>query len=329
MFERDTGRSAALLKQYQNSDFRSYVPGILAIFALLIFGQILRPGFVSAANISSILNQASVLAIVCIGQLVVIVGTGGIDLTTGACVSMGALVGSMFLNGEMSHLPAAILLTMGLGMAIGCVNGVGIQIFKIPALAMTLIMSTVVDGMTKAITKGKPSLNLPKLYKAIIGEPIIGRFCAIILITAVFVVLYEILLGKTKFGKSVYLMGSNSTAAKMCGLHTTLLAVSVYMLSGAMACLAGLILVGYVGSAQMGMGDTYTMLSIAAAVIGGAKVTGGKGTLLGAVIGSVVLMLLSTVLTSMGMPEGARQFSQGIILLAVLIANCRLPFYRQ
>ena len=322
MFERDTGRSAALLKQYQNSDFRSYVPGILAIFALLIFGQILRPGFVSAANISSILNQASVLAIVCIGQLVVIVGTGGIDLTTGACVSMGALVGSMFLNGEMSHLPAAILLTMGLGMAIGCVNGVGIQIFKIPALAMTLIMSTVVDGMTKAITKGKPSLNLPKLYKAIIGEPIIGRFCAIILITAVFVVLYEILLGKTKFGKSVYLMGSNSTAAKMCGLHTTLLA-------GAMACLAGLILVGYVGSAQMGMGDTYTMLSIAAAVIGGAKVTGGKGTLLGAVIGSVVLMLLSTVLTSMGMPEGARQFSQGIILLAVLIANCRLPFYRQ
>ena len=242
---------------------------------------------------------------------------------------MGALVGSMFLNGEMSHLPAAILLTMGLGMAIGCVNGVGIQIFKIPALAMTLIMSTVVDGMTKAITKGKPSLNLPKLYKAIIGEPIIGRFCAIILITAVFVVLYEILLGKTKFGKSVYLMGSNSTAAKMCGLHTTLLAVSVYMISGAMACLAGLILVGYVGSAQMGMGDTYTMLSIAAAVIGGAKVTGGKGTLLGAVIGSVVLMLLSTVLTSMGMPEGARQFSQGIILLAVLIANCRLPFYRQ
>ena len=185
---------------------------------------------------------------------------------------------------------------------------------------MTLIMSTVVDGMTKAITKGKPSLNLPKLYKAIIGEPIIGRFCAIILITAVFVVLYEILLGKTKFGKSVYLMGSNSTAAKMCGLHTTLLAVSVYMISGAMACLAGLILVGYVGSAQMGMGDTYTMLSIAAAVIGGAKVTGGKGTLLGAVIGSVVLMLLSTVLTSMGMPEGARQFSQGIILLAVLIA---------
>lgn len=124
-------------------------------------------------------------------------------------------------------------------------------------------------------------------------------------------------------------MGSNSTAAKMCGLHTTLLAVSVYMISGAMACLAGLILVGYVGSAQMGMGDTYTMLSIAAAVIGGAKVTGGKGTLLGAVIGSVVLMLLSTVLTSMGMPEGARQFSQGIILLAVLIANCRLPFYRQ
>ena len=326
---REGSGPSGIQKAYMNSNLRSYVPGLLAILLLVIFGQILRPGFASPANISSILNQASVLAVVCIGQLVVIVGTGGIDLSTGACVSMGALVGSMFMDGKMSPLPLAILVTLLLGVAAGCINGIGIQFFKIPALAMTLIMSTVIDGFTKAVTKGKPSLNLPKLYKAVIGQPIVGRFCAIILIAAVFVVLYELLLGKTRFGKSIYVMGSNSVAAGMCGLNIPFLSVFVYVISGAMASLAGLILVGYVGSGQMGMGDTYTMLSIAAVVIGGAKVTGGKGSLLGGVIGSVVLMLLSTVLTSMGMPEGARQFSQGIILLAVLIANCRLPFYRQ
>ncbi|MCI9120613.1 MAG: ABC transporter permease [Oscillibacter sp.] len=326
---REKIHTSGIWKSCQNSGLKSYAPGLAAILLLILLGQILRPGFASSANISSILNQASVLAVVCIGQLVVIAGTGGIDLSTGACVSMGALTGSMFMDGNMVQLPLAILITLLLGAAAGCLNGTGIQLFKIPALAMTLIMSTVIDGFTKAVTKGKPSLNLPKLYKAIIGQPIAGRFCAIILIAAVFVVLYELLLGKTSFGKSIYVMGSNRTAAGMCGLNVRFLSVFVYVISGAMASLAGLILVGYVGSAQMGMGDAYTMLSIAAVVTGGAKVTGGKGSLLGGVIGSVVLVLLSTVLTSMGMPEGARQFFQGMILLAVLIANCRLPFFRQ
>lgn len=218
------------LAAYKNSNLKSYVPGLLAILFLVIFGQLLRPGFASSANISSILNQASVLAIVCIGQLVVIVGTGGIDLSTGACVSMGALVGSMFMDGRMSQLPLAILVTLLLGVVAGCINGIGIQIFKIPALAMTLIMSTVIEGFTKAITKGKPSLNLPKLYKAIIGQPVIGRFCAIIFFAAAFVVLYELILGKTKFGKSIYVMGSNSVAAGMCGLNVHFLAISVYVI---------------------------------------------------------------------------------------------------
>ena len=247
---REGSGPSGIQKAYMNSNLRSYVPGLLAILLLVIFGQILRPGFASPANISSILNQASVLAVVCIGQLVVIVGTGGIDLSTGACVSMGALVGSMFMDGKMSQLPLAILVTLLLGVAAGCINGIGIQFFKIPALAMTLIMSTVIDGFTKAVTKGKPSLNLPKLYKAVIGQPIVGRFCAIILIAAVFVVLYELLLGKTRFGKSIYVMGSNSVAAGMCGLNIPFLSVFVYVISGAMASLAGLILVGYVGSGR-------------------------------------------------------------------------------
>ena len=314
---------------FKNSSLKSYIPGILAVAALLTLGQILRPGFASAANVSSILNQASVLSIVCIGQLIVIVGTGGIDLSTGACVSMGALVGSLFLNGDMRYLLPAIVVTLIMGAIAGTINGIGIQLFKIPALAMTLIMATVIDGFTKAVTRGQPSLNLPKLFKFIIGQPIVGRFCAIILIAAIIIILFELMLNRSKFGKSIYVLGSNSNAAKMCGLRVNFIAISIYAISGAMACLAGLILVGYVGSGQMGMGNSYTMLSIAAVVIGGAKVSGGKGTLIGGVIGSIVLILLSTVLTSMGMPEGARQFVQGLILLAVLIANCRLPFYRQ
>lgn len=314
---------------YKNSSLQSYLPGILAIFALLILGQILRPGFASSGNISSILNLASVLSIVCIGQLVVIVGTGGIDLSTGANVSMGALVGSLLLFGKISCLLLAVAGTLVIGGAAGLINGIGVRYFKIPALAMTLFMATIIDGFTMAVTKGKPSLNLPVMFKEMIGKPFIGKFCPIILIAFVIIVLTELVLRKTVFGKSIYMLGSNIRAAGLCGLRVSVISVLVYVISGAMSCLAGLILVGYVGSGQMNMGNTYTMLSIAAVVIGGTKVTGGKGTLAGGVIGSIVLMLLSSVLTSMGMPEGARQFVQGLILLIVLVINCRLPRFRQ
>lgn len=314
---------------YKNLAYQSYLPGITAIFALLVLGQILRPGFASSGNISSILNMASVLSIVCIGQLVVIVGTGGIDLSTGANVSMGALIGSLLLFGKFVYLPAAVIGTLVIGGITGLINGIGVRYFKIPALAMTLFMATIIDGFTMAVTKGKPSLNLPILFKEIIGKPIIGKFCPIILIAFSIIVLTEIVLRKTIFGKSIYMLGSNIRAAGLCGLRVSIIYVLVYVISGAMSCLAGLILVGYVGSGQMNMGNTYTMLSVAAVVIGGTKVTGGKGTLIGGVLGSIVLMLLSSVLISMGMPEGARQFVQGVILLTVLVINCRLPKFRQ
>lgn len=315
--------------RYQNSAWQSYLPGMIAIFALLLLGQILRPGFASSGNISSILNLASVLSIVCIGQLVVIVGTGGIDLSTGANVSMGALLGSLLLFGQVAYLPAAIAGTLVMGGMAGALNGIGVRHLRIPALAMTLFMATIIDGVTMAVTKGKPSLNLPILFKQMIGKPFIGKFCPIILIALVIIASAEMVLRKTIFGKSIYMIGSNIKAAAICGLKVSRITVLVYVISGAMSCLAGLILVGYVGSGQMNMGDTYTMLSIAAVVIGGTRVTGGKGTLAGGVIGSIVLMLLSSVLTSMGMPEGARQFVQGLILLSVLVINCRLPKFRR
>lgn len=313
----------------QDMSWRSYIPGVAAIFVLLLLGQVLRPGFASSGNISSILNLASVLSIVCIGQLVVIVGTGGIDLSTGANVSMGALVGSLLLFGKIAYLPLAVIGTLVIGGIAGLMNGIGVRYFKIPALAMTLFMATIIDGFTMAITKGKPSLNLPVMFKEMIGKPFAGRFCPIIIIAFVIIVMAELVLRKSVFGKSIYMLGSNTRAAGLCGLKVSAISVMVYVISGSMSCLAGLILVGYVGSGQMNMGNTYTMLSIAAVVIGGTKVTGGKGTLVGGVIGSIVLMLLSSVLTSMGMPEGARQFVQGLILLIVLTINCRLPRFRQ
>lgn len=308
---------------------KDYLPAVLAIIALICLGQILSPGFASFQNLFNVLNMASILIFICVGQLIVIVGgNNGIDLSVGAVVSMGALIGPSFINGKNSLIIVGIIGVLLLGAAIGLLNGLGTQIMQIPALAMTLFVSTIVDGLTLALTRGLPSLNIPGGL-LLIGKPISGTLCPILIIAVFVVITVECLLSKSTFGKSLYLTGSNRNASRLCGIRVTRLSILTYVISGAVACFSGLMLVGYIGSGQLQMGADYTMMSVAAVVIGGAKVSGGKGTLIGSVLGSVVLILLNSVLVAIGLPEGVRQLIQGSILLAVLLVNSRLPSLRQ
>lgn len=306
-----------------------YLPAIIAIVVLIIFGQIISPGFASFKNLVSIFNMASILIIVCIGQLVVMVGgNAGIDLSVGAVVSMGALIGTDFMFGKTLLIPLGIIAMLCFGAFVGWINGLGIQRLKIPALAMTLFLSTIVDGFTLAKTQGMPSLNVPSGL-LVIGKPVVGFFCPILFITIFIVVVVELILRRSKFGKSLYLIGSNRRAALLCGISVNKMVILTYVISGAVACFAGLMLVGYTGSGQLKMGNDYTMMSIAAVVIGGTKVSGGKGTLIGAVLGSIVLVLLNSVLVAIGVTEGVREFIEGLILIIVLFVNCRMPSLRK
>ena len=308
---------------------KDYLPAMIAIVCLVLLGQILSPGFASFQNLCNILNMASILVFICIGQLIVILGgNDGIDLSVGAVVSMGALIGPSFINGKNSMIVVGILCVLLMGALIGLVNGVGTQVMRIPALAMTLFVSTVVDGLTLALTRGLPSLNIPSGLLRI-GKPLIGSLCPILLIMLVLAFAAEFFLRRTVLGKSIYLVGNNRNASRMCGIHVMRVAILTYVMSGAAACFAGLMLVGYVGSGQLKMGADYTMMSVAAVVIGGAKVTGGKGSLVGGVLGSIVLILLNSVLVAIGLPEGVRQLIQGAILLLVLMGNSRLPSLHQ
>lgn len=316
------------ISRFQTIRKNEYLPSVIAIVVLIVFGQIISPGFASLKNLVNIFNMSSILILVCIGQLVVIVGgNSGIDLSVGAAVSMGALIGTNFMFGKTSFIVVGIIVMLCFGALIGVINGTGIQKFGIPALAMTLFLSTIIDGFTLAYTGGMPSLKVPNGL-LLIGKPILGPFCPVLFITILFVVGAEFFLRRSRFGKSLYLMGSNRDAARLCGIRVNRLAVLVYMISGAMACFAGLMLVGYTGSGQLKMGSDYTMMSIAAVVIGGTKVSGGKGTLVGGVLGSVVLVLLNSVLVAIGLPEGVRQLIQGCILVVVLVLNCRMPSLR-
>lgn len=308
-----------------------YLPAIIGVILLLILGQFATNGFLSMNNISSILMTTSILTMASIGQAAVIIsGDSGLDMSIGAIMSMTALFGPMIVVGSgVTSLIVMVPATILMGAVVGLLNGIGVQILKVVPLVMTLIMSNVVNGFSILVTKGQPSVSvIPELQA--ISHTLIGPLRILPAIVIVLLILLEVFfLRKSRYGRSLFLAGNNVNAANLCGINSKGVIILAFVFAGAIAGLAGLMLVGYAGTAQMDMASDYTMLSVAAVVIGGTKLTGGKGTFIGGALGSLVLILITTILQALNMAAGLRSLIQGVILIVILIANSRAPKLRQ
>lgn len=310
-------------------DAKACIPALISIVVLFVFGEILASGFASGRNIANILTQGGLLLIISIGQAIVFfAGNSGIDLSVGAFVSMGALIGAKYMNGSNAMIPVGVLIAMLFGAAFGAINGLGIQYLRIPALAMTLAMSSVVNGFTIWYTDGLPQAKIPPAL-ASVGRALFGQVRPMMIIALIVIIVMEIIMRKTRFGRAIYMVGSNRQAAMLCGIPKGLISVLAYTISGALSCVGGILFIGYVGAGQLGMGEDYTMQSIAAVVIGGVSVNGGRGTFIGVTLGAIAYLLMSSVLVALGLDVGVRKFFQGIILAVILIANCRSPKLRK
>ena len=308
-----------------------YLPAIIGTVALLILGRCLNKGFLSMNNLSSILMTASILTLASIGQAAVIIsGDSGLDMSVGAIMSMTALFAPMIVlpNGTLAFflmIPASLLM----GAVVGLLNGIGVQIIKVVPLVMTLIMSNVVNGFSILVTKGQPSVMVSEELQSI-SNTLVGPLRILPTMVIALLILLEIFfLRRSRYGKSLFLAGNNRNAANLCGINSRRVIILAYVFGGAIAGLAGLMLVGYAGTAQMNMANNYTMLSVAAVVIGGTKLTGGKGTFIGGALGSLVLVLITNILQALNMAAGLRSLIQGVILIAILIMNSRAPKLRQ
>lgn len=304
-------------------DAKAVIPALISIIALFVLGQSLSKGFASVGNISNEMAQTGLLLIISIGQaLVFIAGGGGIDFSVGAFVSLGALIGAEYMHGQNELIPLGILIAVLFGGGFGLVNGLGVHKLKIPALAMTLAMSSVIDGFTIWYTNGLPQAEVPPILGSV-GRSLIGELRPLMILAAVAIVVMEIIMRRTRFGRSVYMIGSNRHSAELCGINVPVIAVATYAISGAISAVGGLLFLGYVGAGQIGMGESYTLMSVAAVVIGGVSMNGGRGTFIGVALGSMVYLLMTSVLVALGLPEGVRIFFQGVILAVILLANCR------
>ncbi len=292
-----------------------------AAVSLFAVGNLVRPGFASAGGVQAVLVIASFVGVVAAGQTFVIL-IGGIDLSVPWVLNAGAIAMVTISLGQDGRAPLAIAATLGVGAAAGLVNGIGIAVVGIPAVVMTLAMNGIMQGLTLGLSSGltcgacasyAPPVVQAAMHAKLLGTPVVLYLWLGLTLGISFV------LSLTSFGRGTYAIGNNARASYLAGIRVIAGTVALYMLSGVFSALAGIMLVGFGGQASLGMGEPYLFQSIAAVVIGGVYILGGRGHYIGTVAGSVSLVALISVLMAMNMPEYGRSIVYGVIILALLL----------
>lgn len=262
------------------------------------------------------LQVSAFLGIIATGMMMVIL-LGHIDLSVPWTLTTGAMMATA-VGGA-----AAIPFGLAVGLAIGLINGLGVAYLRIPSMIFTLAMNTVLQGLMVIYTGGfAPQSQSTPLMEFLA----VGRFLGIP--NAAFVWLFlaigvVFLLRKTSLGRYIYATGNRESVAYLSGINTKWVLISCFVLSGMCAALAGILLAGYSHKAYQAMGDAYLLPAIAAVVIGGTNILGGRGFYLGTVLGALLIVLLQSVLSIMQMPEAGRQIIYGCVIIVMLLVYGR------
>lgn len=293
---------------------------ILLIVAILVMG-IFKPSFYSIGILSNILVQASVLGILAIAISMIIV-LGDINLSTVGTAGFSALIGVSAMKAGLP-VPLAIVVILVVGALVGLVNGIVVTKLRANALITTLSMNLVLLGALLALTGGASITQLPDEYKFVSQGTIGGVPILPIVMIAVFLI-FHVIWRRTRFGRSLFAVGGNPRGAYVAGISVNTVKIWAYVVSGLLSGLAGWLLTGYMGAVTASFGSTYEMQVIAAAVIGGISLTGGKGSMIGVLAGTLLLTVIQVGLAILGLPSTFITLAGGLmIFVAVLIDALR------
>ena len=294
------------------------VTAFVIAIGLYLVGGIISPGFLQFSHLTNVLSLSAYLGIIALGQTIVIIsGKEGIDLSVGSIISLTVCMAAQMMNGENGNIWFAAIVVIAVGFGLGCVSGVGVSFFGMPPLVMTLAMGSVIQGLTLIYTGGQPKGKSAELLQ-IIGTGRTADIPYILIVWVIIAAIAIVLLSKTKWARLLYGIGENDLTARLSGAGTKVIRMIAYGLSGAIAAIAGLFLLGYTGTAYLDIGSKYVMPSIAAVVIGGVSMEGGKGKYAGVIAGAIVLTTLNSILVSLNTGEGGRQIVYGLVLLVLL-----------
>src|SRR3712207_1201404 len=299
--------------------FQEYA--LVAVVGLLVLaGAVLEPDtFLSSDNFLNVLRQSSIIGVLAIGMTFVI-ATGGIDLSVGSMVAAAAIVGGQFVD---SGSFAFILGAFAMGIALGAVNGLAIAYGRVVAFIATLAMLTIARGLALLISDKTPvSVGLLETVRWFGNGEVVGIPSSVLVFVAV-TALAWVLLNRTAYGRYVVATGGNPEAARIAGVKVQRIIFSVYVLMGACVAISAILLAGRLSSASPVAGSLYELQAIAAVVIGGSSLAGGKATIVGTFLGVITFALIFNLLTLMNVAIEIQQITQGAIILAAVLLQRR------
>ncbi|HAD07075.1 MAG TPA: ABC transporter permease [Anaerolineaceae bacterium] len=313
------------------------VAAILLAIVLFLLSGFLPNGYGSDINVAiaqatNIVRLAVFLGVIAAGQtLVIISGFEGIDLSAGSVVTLTAILTYVTVKGEDDKVLLALLISLVVGALIGFVNGLGITFLKISPFVMTLGMSGVVTGLIIIINHGNVSGKVAPIMTRLIARPLSPDIPIpnAIIIWIIFGFLMWLLLERSTFGKHLFAIGVNRVTAKLSGVNVTATNLAVYTLAGALAGFGGFLVVGNTGVVFIALGQPFLFPSIAAVAVGGTLLSGGKGSYWGTMAGAIVLTLITSLLTTMQMPDSVRRMVLGATLLVMISIYGRQRGFRQ
>jgi len=318
------------MKRHTNTSGRTSRIGSQLGIGLALLGEVvlfafLSPYFLTADNLVNVSLQVSITAIIAAGMTFVII-TGGIDLSVGSVVAFVGVIATSMMQVPLPaifSLVLAILVGILVGAGSGAFAGVVITKFRITPFIVTLAIMTILRGAAFIYTQGRPIWELPDTFKLLGSERLAGVPIPTIIMILVYC-LAHIALTKTPFGRHVYAVGGNMEAARLAGIRTSGVLIQVYTLCGVLSAVSGVLLASRLNSGQPNAGLMYELDVIAAVVVGGTSLSGGRGSVIGTFIGSMLIGVLRNGLNLLNVESYVQQVVVGVvILLAVMVDQWR------
>jgi ribose transport system permease protein len=303
---------------------RGIDPAVLVAFAciigLLLVGSIVNPNFLSPDYLLTQLQVASFLALMSTGMMLVIL-LGQIDLSLPWIITVGGMMSTAAAGwgpwGPVWAMPVGVLC----GVIFGLINGIGVAYLRVPSMIFTLGINAVAQGFMIVRTGGAAPQDTASdsMHDLATGRFVLGLIPNPVWVWVVIGGITVFLLRRTLFGRAIYAIGNREIAAYLSGINTQRVVLAAFAISGGLAALAGTLLAGYSTKAYQGMGDPYLLPAIAAVVLGGTSILGGRGTYLGTVAGVILITLLQSILSVIQIEEAFRQLIYGTVIVAMLL----------
>ena len=305
------------MKKINLSKFIVYI----SFFIVLIGFSILLPGkFMTASNLLNILRQTAMISVAAIGMTFAITA-GQIDLSTGGVTATSSLLTALML--QRVPMIVAVLVGLGVGIVFGAVNGIILTKCRIPAFIVTLGTSSVYTGIARAITNLEALSVTSNTFTHYFGSGNIGFIPTLFLWTIILTLIGQYVYKKTSFGRAVLAVGGNESSARYSGINTDRVKFWSMVICGAAAACAGILYAGRMHGARYTYGENDSMNIIAAVVIGGTSFSGGKGTVFGTLLGSLVIGMLNNGLLLLGLSVNAQMIARGLVIILAVSLSLR------